>query len=483
MKKFFNIVWNNLKIIMGLALVVCTFYFSYNYLSEKFRTPDVDYGDSFHNMPKDSVDVVVLGSSHAQYSFIPSFFYQDTGLYSYLLGSSFQPLSVSYQMLREALKTQNPELVILEVFSATNPVDNSNGDYDYRYVLGEYQMTGEEKENTISYISTKEKQDSYRNEFLNNHNNWRTIESIDEIINSRSNEITSLGFVGNWDIYLPVENYWFSAKYDEDVAVSIDEESMAALDNILSLCKENNIELLLYMTPMDNVTVEQQSLRNLVWNWANENNIPYIDFLQRDEELDIRSVIHHDGYHTYVNGASYVTDYLANYVKENYQFESHQDFDELYSVYMGYITGLTIDDLEREVNPNKYLLRLVNYPGLVAISYRGSELNDQMIDYLKSIGIDDVDDNFFALVYKGELIAFDSDSIDYQLEDHKVTVNDDGIYFDGEYVANNDELTLAVFDDTFDRGIAKSIYNTSTGVTWELGYDYYYNFMGDDYKW
>lgn len=482
MKKFFKILWNDLKIILGLALIVCTFYFGYNYLNSKFRTPDVDYGDSFHNMPEDTVDVIVLGSSHAQYSFIPSFFYQDTGLYSYLLGSSFQPLVVSYQMLKEALKTQNPELVILEVFSGVYQVDNSNGDYDYRYVLGEYQMTGEEKENTISYISTKEKQDSYRNEFLNNHNNWRTIESLDEIINSRSNEITSFGFIGNWDIFLPVGNYWYSAKYEEDVEVKIDEEDVNALNDILTLCKEKDIDLLLYMTPMDNVTVEEQSLRHKIWEWAEENDIQYIDFLARDEELDFRSVIHHDGYHTYVNGASYTTDYLANYINDNYQFDSHVNNDELNSLYNKDIGGLTIDDLEREVSPYKFMYRLINYPDLIIVSYKGEELNEKMINDLNSIGIYDTSNNFYALIYDGEVIANDSNGVDYSLNGHNISVSANGVYFDEEYITNSNDLTFVVFNDYFDRYSVKSIYSMGD-VVWQTGYNYEYTFIEDGYKW
>ena len=69
MNKVLKTIWNLLKIAVGVCVICGTFYFGYNFLSSKFRNPDVYYNDSFHNLPKDSMDVIVLGSSHAQYSF------------------------------------------------------------------------------------------------------------------------------------------------------------------------------------------------------------------------------------------------------------------------------------------------------------------------------------------------------------------------------------------------------------------------------
>ena len=72
MKRVLLFIWHLIKIAACVILIVGTFYYGYNYLNKLFRTPDANYGDSFHNMPKDSVDVLVLGSSHCQYSFSPT---------------------------------------------------------------------------------------------------------------------------------------------------------------------------------------------------------------------------------------------------------------------------------------------------------------------------------------------------------------------------------------------------------------------------
>ena len=70
MNKVLKTIWNLLKIAMGVCVICASFYFSYNFLSSKFKNPTADYNYSFHNLPENSMDVIVLGSSHAQYSFM-----------------------------------------------------------------------------------------------------------------------------------------------------------------------------------------------------------------------------------------------------------------------------------------------------------------------------------------------------------------------------------------------------------------------------
>lgn len=475
LKKILKVIWNNLKIIACVCLICATFYYGYSYLNGIFRTEDADYGDSFHNMPENSVDAIVLGSSHAQYSFVPSFFYQDTGLYSYMLGSSFQPLNVSYQMLKEALKTQNPELVILEVFSATYQVDNSNGDYDYRYILAEYQMTGEEKYNTIDYVSTKEKALSYKNEFINNHNNWRTIEDVSTLFKKDTSIDTAFGFVGNWEVYIPVDNYWYSSKYENDTDIDLNDEDLEALNNIYNLCEENGIDLLLYMTPMDGVSEDMQTLRHKVWDWANERNISYIDFLQEDEEYDIRSSVHHDGFHTFINGASYITDVLAEYVENNYSIDNHKDNEELENLYRQQIPSLGAATISKEANGEKFLNRLKNYPGTFIVSYRNLEINDKLRTYLDNMGLNDLQENqtFYGVVNNGQLIAQSSQSVNCDIDGHNIVIDDSGIYFDGEFITNEDTLTILPFNYSYDSINVKRIGYLNEKL-WDIRFNYDY---------
>lgn len=335
MNKVLKTIWNLLKIVIGVCVICGSFYFGYNFLSNKFRNPDAYYNDSFHNLPENSMDVIVFGSSHAQYSFSPTFFYEDTGLYAYVLGSACQPLEVSYQMLREALKTQSPKLVILETYTAT-PL-RSVCEADSCYVTAEYQMRGMEKINTINYLP-EEKAVTYRNDFINYHNDWRTKETFDFLFEEDDKSIDqSFG-------YIPIksdssyDNWWYAIKYnDKNNDVELDELDLDSLNNILNLCRENNIELLMYFTPMDMLDELNQKYRYKVWEYCEDNNVKYVDFVDLSVELDYRIPIHNDGFHSKVTGANVTTSYLANFVKENnYEFD-HKDDENLNKLYEYYV--------------------------------------------------------------------------------------------------------------------------------------------------
>lgn len=69
----------------------------------------------FYKLEEDTVDLLCIGSSHVYYSINTCQLYDSRGIASYLLASPGQPVWLSYYFLEEALKTQSPQLVILDV--------------------------------------------------------------------------------------------------------------------------------------------------------------------------------------------------------------------------------------------------------------------------------------------------------------------------------------------------------------------------------
>ncbi|GAK74794.1 hypothetical protein JCM19296_372 [Nonlabens ulvanivorans] len=57
-----------------------------------------------------------LGSSHAFCTFNPAIFFKENGIKGYVFASNEQPLWLSYHYLIEVLKTQKPEVIVLETF-------------------------------------------------------------------------------------------------------------------------------------------------------------------------------------------------------------------------------------------------------------------------------------------------------------------------------------------------------------------------------
>lgn len=76
----------------------------------------VDQARNLYNQPKNRVDVLFLGSSHVHCNVATPLLWEEYGMAAYLCTGAEQPLWNSYHYLVEALKTQKPRLVVLDMY-------------------------------------------------------------------------------------------------------------------------------------------------------------------------------------------------------------------------------------------------------------------------------------------------------------------------------------------------------------------------------
>lgn len=460
LKNFFSIIQIPIKLILAILLI----FGSFEYLNKVFNNKNKNNGYEFRSLPNNSIDVLVLGSSDAQYSFVPSFFYEDTGLCAYVRGTACQPLEVSYEMLKDSLKTQKPKIVILEVFTALPLRYTCEG--DSCYVIAEYQMTGKEKYNTINYLP-EEKAKEYRNDFINYHNDWRTMEDYEDLLPSnvfKEREINDnfFGYIYQFRSEELPENHWLPLRYSEDIEVELDELDLESLNNIYNLCKENNIKLLLYKTPVDGITQEDQSTMHKVWEWAEEKDVNYIDFVSLASELKFYLQIHSDAFHCYINGASMITGYIADYVNQNYEIKSNFN-PKLDYLYKSNVWSFTKHVLLTESDPLVYLKRLENTEGTICLRYNPH--NDKQIGKGLYSAISNLgnlkfnqDSNYYAILKDNELIVESNSAIKYDLEGVNIEINDDNIIVNDNLYETKGPISIYYYnEENILSGILKNI--------------------------
>ncbi|MDO4293220.1 MAG: hypothetical protein Q4C65_08365 [Eubacteriales bacterium] len=90
----------------------------------------VDQARYLYVQPKNTVDVLFLGSSHVHCNVSPQILWEEHGMASYLLTGAEQPIWNSYYYLVEALKTQKPRLVVLDMFCPARFYE----DYQYKWL-------------------------------------------------------------------------------------------------------------------------------------------------------------------------------------------------------------------------------------------------------------------------------------------------------------------------------------------------------------
>ena len=84
------------------------------------RPAHTDYGSTWQAYlaePKDSIDVLFLGSSYAYCDWNQAVMYAESGRTGYVMGGSEQVPAITYWYLKEALRTQSPSVVVMEATS------------------------------------------------------------------------------------------------------------------------------------------------------------------------------------------------------------------------------------------------------------------------------------------------------------------------------------------------------------------------------
>ncbi len=455
-----SVLVNTLKILIkGISLLLIAAGL-WIFLTPYFRLDRTYDGDYFRNLPEQKIDVLALGSSHIQYAFNPADFYAETGYYSYVLGSSCQPFSESYYMLREALKTQHPSVVLLDVFTL---LPQSQVCYaDGVYYLAMDMMS--EPVRTEASGGLPETMDfdtklSYTLDLYMNHGNWKRMdfthpETILNAAKAKEGYSWDMGYVREAPKilqYTPLETFPVTE------TLTLSEEEKLWIEKIAGLCEANGIHLLFLKTPY----LENQEDANklaAIWNCLDERGLPYIDFIAKAQELEWFMDMNGDTWHNNTWGAEIVTRYLAETIVKNGWVSNHTG-DEMMDLLMKTGMEKSAKDLLDKENINIYRLMTegAKYPCTILFRYKGSD-KSSIAEYengaLNRLGLrhdflNDKEEDYYAVVKDGELIQDGSEPFELTLNGKKITLLEDDIRVDNASVGTPGELQIVFMDDEF----------------------------------
>ena len=109
-----------LKCICFIAVFVVLFVYVQEVLRDKWV--DGEYNPSakikgFYAEEENSLDVIFFGSSQLYADIAPAVLFKEYGIVSYDFCANEQPLWITYFYIKEALKHQNPDVVVVDVFT------------------------------------------------------------------------------------------------------------------------------------------------------------------------------------------------------------------------------------------------------------------------------------------------------------------------------------------------------------------------------
>ncbi len=297
--------------VLLFAVFVQVFHFKYGKLIEQFYT-----------LPKDSVDVLIVGSSHAYRNLDPNVFYEESGITSYIIGSPGQRIWNAYYYLREALKTQKPKVVVLECYIVNSRKDYSDSATAIKAAVG-MKMSPEYFDQLNVSVEDKDRLIDYYLMFPWYHSRYKELKKED-VLPYYGND-----YYRNFLGYRPIVNTReteLPEGIDEITEIKeMSEKIVLYLDKICDLSREYGFELLFMITPYCNKAAEKQPYYNALAQYALKQNVPLIEgnrlyqVLQMDGKTDFEP-----GDHLSLSGAVKVSKYLNDYLKSHYDLADHR---------------------------------------------------------------------------------------------------------------------------------------------------------------
>ncbi|MBQ6843331.1 MAG: hypothetical protein IJO60_01700 [Agathobacter sp.] len=282
----------------------------------------------FFEEPENTLDAVFVGSSATYAFWNPLVAWAEKGIAVYSVTNASQPFEIAPYIIDDARKTQPDALYIV---NATRMMEDD--EYDtvriHRF-LRAYPET-QNKYNALNFylersdMSWEEKMECYF-PIIRFHERWSELDGNDFEIGEEPYKSAS-----RYSSYLEDTKAQRKVEIDFSAYGELTENMRIALENMMTYCKEEDVKVLFVLMPQairDEVLHERQ---NTVVRILEENGFDVLDLRGKTDEMGIDYRKHfHDKQHTNIHGSIRITNYISDYLIENYQFTDKRN-DEVYN--------------------------------------------------------------------------------------------------------------------------------------------------------
>lgn len=469
MKKYLSRI---IAVVLTLSLALGGLWYVNRVLVMK-RTDGILTMQSLYAQPDDSIDVLLVGNSHSGINIDTATLFDEYGVAAYNLWGGVQPLWNSYYNIVEALKTQRPRLIVLEVMAATS-------DYEYSEEQNQIKNTAGMRlsKNKLEAVAASAPEDRRLNLLLGF-----------PLYHGRFDELTAEDF-RHFPWSEGLEDFKGSSlrygvgQYDhvrvDDVTETapIMDKELDYLTRIIELCKGEGIPLLLLKTPSVERTATQPYL-NSVAALAEENDLDFINMNLMDDELGITVDDWSLDAHLNADGARKISRWLGEYftelgIPDRRGDAAYQSWDvNSHRVNNEYLTAITdtADYIAELGRTGRALLVIKNSPWEDSAEYQA------LTAALSAVGVpvemlaesanDAVLVNDTAHSDAGVADAsIEGESISFTLDGEALTVNFEyqDVILGGKKLTwfGADELTLIVYDTLTHETVDIVTFNTLT---------------------
>lgn len=314
LKKF----WDHRYRIIFLVVTVFSLWYLDGVLSIK-NDDGIMQASAMYYQPRNTVDVVMMGSSHVHYDIDTGKLWKEHGIAAYDYSAAEQPLWMTYHYLKEICKYQKPKLLVLDVYSPALQKD----DYQYKWMLPNVlgMRFSLNKLEMLRVSCEKEHYFEYFPSFAVYHGRLNGLTKDDFAY-----PIRKFTYLRNFKGFKPMTKVAPQPmpQITQTGVGELTEKSELYLHKIIDYAKKNGIELYFIATPYV-INDEQELVFNRLKEIAGENDIGFTnanhdyDAIGLDFEKDFMDESHLNYY-----GAEKFTEYLGKDIAGRFDLPDHR---------------------------------------------------------------------------------------------------------------------------------------------------------------
>ena len=298
------------------------------------KSDEIKYNVFFEQ--EEDFDVLFMGSSHVLNALLPMELWNDYGIVSYNMGGHGCTIPLSYWMLKMALEYTTPKLVVIDGYFIEKDMKEIE-EIGYAHIsLDEFPMT-KTKALAINDLFKNENKMEFYWQFSLYHNRWSKLNKEDFIYKSN----IEMGAEMRIGVAEP-------KVVEVDKTEKLDKETVAMeyMGKIIELCQSNGIEVLLTYLPYP---VESYAEANSMNAIAEKYGVNYINFLEK-EIVNYETDCYDENSHLNPSGAWKVTDYLGQFITENYAIEDQRGNESYSEKWDAYYKQYILSKEEKFIN-------------------------------------------------------------------------------------------------------------------------------------
>jgi hypothetical protein len=258
--------------------------------------------------------VLIVGDCEVYENISPVTLWEEYGYPSFIRGNAQQLMWHAYAMLEDALRYETPKVVVLSVLAMM--YDKPQKETYNRMALDGLRWSRAKVEAIQASMLPDESMASYFLPLLRFHGRWNELSRMDLRYSFIRWQVGIAGFVMRSDV-LPVPPGWSP---DPDLLPNYDFGPTAweYLDKITALCKEKDIQLVLFKAPSLTPYWYDEWDAQIIQH-AREHGLAYLNALEKIDEigLDYALDTYDAGLHLNRQGAEKMARHLGGFLKEN----------------------------------------------------------------------------------------------------------------------------------------------------------------------